>query len=380
MRRWGGVVGIASAVAISLAMGSVASGDTQPPPWPTAECTVGGSQGQCGTGWYTAPVSLIWALHGETTVAGCASQNYTRDTNDSGIPAPQLPAWEYCTWSDPTGTYSGTVSYRMKMELSSPTATGVPARAPDAGGWYNHPIGVSFAASAFSGIASCTAPQTYGGPDSSGAALTGICTDNAGKTAPASFSLQYDATPPTLAAAVDPGDGSVNLSWQAASAPAPLSSITVTRTPGEHAAAASVLYQGAANALYDSAVRNGSHYTYTITAADQAGNVTVRDVVATPGPRLLSPAPGAHTGTPPLLTWTPVPKARYYNVQLYRGGKILSRWPTGASLQLPRTWRFDGRRHRLRPGRYRWYVWPGFGARKAARYGHMVGTATFVVT
>ena len=50
-----------------------------------------------------------------------------------------------------------------------------------------------------------------------------------------------------------------------------------------------------------------------------------------------------------------------------------------ASLQLHRTWRFDGRRYHLKPGRYKWYVWPGFGKRKAARYGQMVGSGTFIV-
>ncbi|HEY5428458.1 MAG TPA: hypothetical protein VIK04_05020, partial [Solirubrobacteraceae bacterium] len=69
----------------------------------------------------------------------------------------------------------------------------------------------------------------------------------------------------------------------------------------------------------------------------------------------------------------------YYNVQLFRRGKVLSAWPTRASLRLPRSWRFRGHRHRLAPGRYRWYVWPGFGPRQAARYGHVVGTATFAV-
>jgi hypothetical protein len=27
---------------------------------------------------------------------------------------------------------------------------------------------------------------------------------------------------------------------------------------------------------------------------------------------------------------------------------------------------------RLTPGRYDWYVWPGFGRRAAERYGHLI--------
>jgi hypothetical protein len=80
-----------------------------------------------------------------------------------------------------------------------------------------------------------------------------------------------------------------------------------------------------------------------------------------------------------MLRWTPVRNATYYNVQLYNGGKVLSAWPTHARLRLGRRWRFGGHLHRLKPGRYRWYVWPGFGPRSAARYGPMVGKGKFVI-
>jgi hypothetical protein len=83
----------------------------------------------------------------------------------------------------------------------------------------------------------------------------------------------------------------------------------------------------------------------------------------------------------PLLRWTAVRGASYYNFQLYRGGKkILSIWPTHASVQLKSSWRFDGRRYRLTPGRYRWYVWPGFGPLAADRYGPAIGHYTLVIT
>jgi hypothetical protein len=81
-----------------------------------------------------------------------------------------------------------------------------------------------------------------------------------------------------------------------------------------------------------------------------------------------------------MLSWTPIRGATYYNVQLYRGGgKVLSVWPAHADFQLRPTWRFDGRRYKLKPGRYRWYVWPGFGKRRADRYGRVIGAGTFVI-
>jgi hypothetical protein len=68
-----------------------------------------------------------------------------------------------------------------------------------------------------------------------------------------------------------------------------------------------------------------------------------------------------------------VKNARYYNVQLYRGNrKILTTWPESPRLQLRLHWRFHGRLMRLTPGRYDWYVWPGFGARSLVRYGRLV--------
>ena len=117
-----------------------------------------------------------------------------------------------------------------------------------------------------------------------------------------------------------------------------------------------------------------------MTLTDEAGNDARRTLRVVPGPRLREPAAKQQLITPPLLRWTPVRGARYYNVQLKRGGKkILSRWPGAAQLQLPATWRFKGRRHRLEPGRYRWVVWPGEGPRSEGRYGPRIGARSFVM-
>ncbi len=136
---------------------------------------------------------------------------------------------------------------------------------------------------------------------------------------------------------------------------------------------------GGGASYQDRRVHNGIAYTYTITAGDQAGNVTQQTVEVTPGVRLLAPAPGARLSAPPTLRWTAIPKASYYNVQLFRGSKILSAWPAHASLRLSRTWKYRGRRHKLAPGRYRWYVWPGYGPQRKAHYGKAVGSASFVI-
>jgi hypothetical protein len=67
-------------------------------------------------------------------------------------------------------------------------------------------------------------------------------------------------------------------------------------------------------------------------------------------------------------------------VQLYRDGqKILTVWPKAHSFRLQASWTYQGRRYTLTPGRYRWYVWPGFGSLSANRYGKLIGSRSFVV-
>ena len=82
-----------------------------------------------------------------------------------------------------------------------------------------------------------------------------------------------------------------------------------------------------------------------------------------------------------MLRWATVEGADYYNVQLFfRGHKVLSAWPVGPALALQASWKYSGDAHRLAKGKYRWYVWPGYGTRKAAHYGKLLGSGNFVVT
>ncbi len=63
-----------------------------------------------------------------------------------------------------------------------------------------------------------------------------------------------------------------------------------------------------------------------------------------------------------------------------RGRRVLSAWPARPGFQLRRTWIYNGRRHRLRPGVYRWYVRPGILRISASRFGRLLGDSTFAVT
>jgi hypothetical protein len=122
----------------------------------------------------------------------------------------------------------------------------------------------------------------------------------------------------------------------------------------------------------------------TCKAKDSSGNsrtisFSVQVKVLPKGP-LLAPLDGAVLRSPPVLAWAAVKNARYYNVQLWRkNSKLLSVWPRKSRLQLKKTWSYAGASHRLKPGVYIWYVWPGFGKLSAAKYGKLIGKGTFSI-
>lgn len=433
----------AVAVALGVWFGSASAAWAEDTITPMCTTEQAGQQACKETGWYTSPVMLSWAwnpVNGTKQPGSCTEESYNTDvteTDSCAVSWGQVSKTTSYTIqievSDPTATaslarppdsngwynhpvgvsvqgsaFSGIASctpattyYGPDMmgatvsgsctdnagkkaaasvgfhyDATPPTVTGaMPSRPPDFNGWYNHPVSFAFAGTdALSGIDSCST-VTYVGPDNANAQVVGSCRDRAGNVASLAIPFRYQATPPSLEVADDPGDGIVQLRWQASA------DLEIVRSPGVNGAATTVVYKGNSGSFDDTRVRDGVHYKYTFTAQDQAGNVTVRTLFATPlGPRLLAPPPHATLTAPPLLQWTPVRGATYYNVQLFRRGhKVLSIWPGAAQLQLKRAWRFAGRHYRLTPGRYRWYVWPGFGRRAAGRYGPKVGMGTFVI-
>jgi len=241
-----------------------------------------------------------------------------------------------------------------------------PARAPNANGWFNRPIQLTFVGSDnTSGVASCSS-TTYGGPDGLGVPISGSCSDVAGNVGSGSLPINYDATAPERPTIeVRPGNKRVSLEW---SAPPGVEAEVVRSRKGGKAV---VVFSGAEDHLTDRRLHNGRRYRYVVTLIDQAGNRAVDAASAVPTTSaLLLPARGAHVHSAPTLVWKPVRRAHYYNVQLFRRAhKVLTRWPRGSRLQL----------HKLARARYCWYVWPGFGARSERRYGDLLGKSCFTV-
>ena len=326
-----------------------------------------------GGGWYRSPVDVVFAGTDATSgIRSCTTATYSAPDNGSASVTGQC--------IDNAGNTSAPSAFGLRYDSTPPVVkSGKPARKPDHGRWYRRPVTWRFEgrSDALSGLAECP-PVLYSGPDGRAARVTGACSDRAGNVGTRAFVLRYDATPPDRpAVSTLSGDRSVRLRIRAAGH---VRSISIVRAPGRGGTRDSTIYRGRPRSFTDVHARNGKSYRYTVIARDRAANRSRTTVSAVPGPQLLGPADGAVLGAPPLLRWTPVRGADYYNVQLRRDGrKVMSRWPRRARLQLGDRWRFNGRVRRLVPGRYEWDVWPGYGVRADAQYGARIGGRSFVI-
>ena len=230
------------------------------------------------------------------------------------------------------------------------------------------------------GFEPCTSPASYAGLADGAHVFSVQARDAVGNmSAPVSHSWAIDATAPETALTAAPSSGTATSATFAFSASesgtfecrldaAPFALCTSPKS-----------YSG---------LSRGDHQ-FQVRAIDAAGNVDATPSlhswkIAAPTVKkaasaLMSPKAGARVTRPPLLVWRRAARASFYNVQLFRGGrKVFSAWPTRTRLQLRARWKYLGRQQRLLPGRYRWYVWPGYAAPR--RYGALLGSSTFVVT
>jgi hypothetical protein len=193
--------------------------------------------------------------------------------------------------------------------------------------------------------------------------------------------------PPPVIAAAPPNvgnlslvsrDGALGLTWQM---PPECAQVVVTRSNSdggdEH-----VVYTGESNSFNDVGLENDVEYRYVIRCIDAAGNRSAGvAIVAVPHRNMLrSPKDGARLKKPPKLAWARDVEADYYNLQLLRNGvRVFAAWPVKPTFTLKKSWKYGGRNYKLSPGRYEWYVWPGFGQRTAANYGALLDVRTFLI-
>lgn len=322
-------------------------------------------------GWYNHTVAIT--ASGTDPVSGiatCSSASYSGpDSSAASVKA---------TCIDNAGNVSAPAEATLKYDSTAPAVAAMVDGRPGARGWYRTPLKVTFAGTdATSGVASCTPPVTYKGPDGDAVTLVGTCRDAAGNSGEASAAFKYDATAPKLEGLdATSAQGLVRIAWRHSPDTA---SVELVRRPGRKGATSTVLYRGDGSAFADRSVQDGRSYRYELRLTDTAGNVTAKTVTAAPRPPLYRPALGATVHGPPMLAWD-TNGARFYNVQVLRDGvKVLSAWPHAGLLKLHSTWRYLGKTYELEPGLYRWYVWGASGTRERPQYGRPLGTSTFVV-
>jgi hypothetical protein len=200
---------------------------------------------------------------------------------------------------------------------------------------------------------------------------------------PSYWTWTVDTTPP---AAVASPQRSVSyrrlaLTWTPS---ADTDHVVIFRFTSEKQVTGAQVYRGSAHRYRERKFDNGRYHRYTVVSYDKAGNASPGGAVfvVSPSALLSSPAEGTvvKARRPVPLRWRRVPGARYYNVQLYRGGrKVLSAWPLSARFHLRRAWTYQGHDFRLKRGRYTWYVWPSMKPLPYVAYGPIVGQSSFVV-
>jgi len=340
---------------------------------PTISYSIDGVSGT--NGWYRGSthgdnVVVHWSVSSDATSSNCVAA--------VTVLGPTAGTTLSC-WAQNADGRATAVTRVIKIDATPPAGvTAHTSRQADFHGWYNHPVTIRWSGSdATSGIASCTT-ATYRGPDSGAATVNGGCSDRAGNSTGSPIHLAYDATPPMLRKVAEQSTAAADvLSWESSSTSDRIVVRRAVRGRKHH----STVFDGAAAGFTDRNIHPSTQYVYSVQSFDQAGNaskvvpvISQVKILALRKTRYL-PVAAAN----PILRWRRIGGAAYYNVQLFRGSKrIYAAWPTMRQVGLQTTWKWSGQRFSLSPGRYRWYVWAGFGPRRLAQY-RIVGSARFVV-
>ncbi len=150
-----------------------------------------------GAGWNKTPVQVSWTIDpgGDPLISPpCQPVYLTAET--AGTPVT-------CVAVSGTGART-TQTVTVRIDMTPPTLSAVPDPAPNANGWNNTDVTVTFVASdALSGVATVSPPTTLTA-EGAGQVVAGTATDVAGNTASVSLSVNIDKTPPEALVHWDP--------------------------------------------------------------------------------------------------------------------------------------------------------------------------------
>lgn len=170
---------------------------------PTASLAVtAGTSG--ANGWYTSDVTVT--ASGSDPISGpvsCSSPvNLVNETDGTAVNGS-------CT--NGAGLTTNAVPLNVKIDKSNPTATLAPSGTLGSNGWYTSAVNVATnGADTVSSPVSCTADQLFDA-DTTGQAVSGSCTNDAGLTENASpVTIRIDTTPPSATLSVLSGTAGAN--------------------------------------------------------------------------------------------------------------------------------------------------------------------------
>ena len=160
--------------------------------------------------------------------------------------------------------------------------------APNAAGWNNTPVTVTFQCSGGAPPVVCPGPQTISS-DGAGQIVTGTATDSVGSTAQASVTINLDQAPP-LVSVTSPADGSLS----------PSASVLVSGAASDSGSGVATVSCNGTAATFSAGsfsctllITQGS-LGISVTATDVAGNTTSTGITASlqpPNLTITSPAP-----------------------------------------------------------------------------------------
>jgi len=216
--------------------------------------TAGAPTGQAGeNGWYLGDVSVTFTCADNLSGVVACPRAKTTTGEGTGL------AINSGVVKDLAGNEAASVSGgTYNVDKTNPTITGAADRDPNAAGWYNAAVKVTFTCGdAISGVASCTPEKTL--DEGANQSVTGTVTDKAGRTTPVPATvsgINIDTTKPTLTFTRTAANGA---GWNN-------SDVTVTFGCDDNLSAV------ASCAGSTVVTKEGADQTVTGTATDKAGN------------------------------------------------------------------------------------------------------------
>lgn len=189
-----------------------------------------------------------------------------------------------------TAGFSASVQVTLNIDKTPPVISSMASPSPNAAGWNNSNVTVSFVCSdSGSGIAACTAPTTVS-TEGGNQVIAGVATDVAGNIAGTSVNVNLDKTPPSVSVTSPSNGSTIGLST---------SSVSVSGSDADSlSGVAGVSCNGGAATISGSkftclvALVKGSN-TVAVQGVDVAGNAGTSSLLLTyaPAPQVTISAP-----------------------------------------------------------------------------------------